>query len=71
MVEIKHSLQGDYDMGTLGPLELGIILVIVVLLFGVGRISKLGSELGKGVSSFRKGLKDGAEDVEDAVEDAA
>lgn len=40
-----------------GP-ELIIILVIVVLLFGVGRLSKIGSELGRGIREFRKGLKD-------------
>ena len=46
----------------LGPWELGIILVIVIIIFGVGRISKLGGELGKSVSSFRKGLQEGMED---------
>ncbi len=35
-----------------------IILVVVLLVFGVGRISKLGSELGKGVSAFRDGIKE-------------
>ena len=49
----------------LGPWELGIILIIVLLIFGVGRVSKLGSELGKGVSSFRHGLNEGIEDEKD------
>jgi len=40
-----------------GGWELIIILVIVVLIFGVGRIGKIGGELGKGISAFRKGLK--------------
>lgn len=48
----------------LGPWELGIVLIIVIIVFGVGRISKLGGELGKSVSSFRKGLKEGMEDDE-------
>ncbi len=39
-----------------------IILVVVLLVFGVGRISKLGSELGKGISAFREGLQEGKED---------
>ena len=39
-----------------GPTELLIILGIVVLLFGVGRISQIGAELGKGIHSFREGL---------------
>ncbi len=41
-----------------GPTELLIILVIVLLLFGVGRVSKIGSELGSAVSNFRKGVED-------------
>lgn len=49
-------------MGSLGTPELLIILAVVILVFGVGRISKLGSELGKGVSSFRKGLREGQEE---------
>ena len=44
----------------LGPTELLIILVIVILLFGVGRVSKIGGELGSAVANFRKGLEDGA-----------
>lgn len=37
--------------------ELIIILLIVILVFGVGRISKIGKELGSGIRSFREGLK--------------
>lgn len=37
--------------------ELLIILVIVILLFGVGRIGKIAGELGKGIREFRKGIK--------------
>ncbi len=40
-----------------GPLELVIVLALVVLLFGIGRISKIGGELGGAIRSFRKGLK--------------
>ena len=45
-------------MGPLGLPELLIILVVVLLLFGVGRISRVGSELGKGIKAFREGVKD-------------
>ncbi len=41
-----------------GPVELIIVLVIALLIFGPGRIAKLGGELGKGISAFQKGLKD-------------
>jgi sec-independent protein translocase protein TatA len=43
-------------MFPLGTTELIIILVIVLLLFGVGRISKIAGEMGKGVREFRTGL---------------
>jgi sec-independent protein translocase protein TatA len=49
----------------LGPTELIIILVIVVLLFGVGRLSRIGGELGRGIREFRSGLK--SEDEEDLI----
>ena len=45
--------------------ELLIVLVIVILLFGVSRIGKLGGELGKGIRSFREGLKGGDKDAPD------
>lgn len=43
----------------LGPTELIIILLIVVLLFGVGRIGKIAGELGRGIREFREGLSGG------------
>lgn len=45
--------------GSLGWPELLLILALVLLVFGVGRIAKVGGELGKGVSAFREGLEDG------------
>jgi sec-independent protein translocase protein TatA len=43
-------------MAGFGATELIIILVIVLLLFGVGRIAGVGKELGTGIREFRKGL---------------
>jgi len=48
-----------------GPTELIIILVIILLLFGVGRISKIAGELGNGIRAFRQGLKGGSETSEE------
>jgi sec-independent protein translocase protein TatA len=39
-----------------GPLELIILLVIIVILFGPGRIGKVAGEIGKSIKSFRDGL---------------
>lgn len=41
----------------LGAPELLLILLIVILLFGVGRIGKIGRELGSGIRAFRDGLE--------------
>jgi len=41
-----------------GTTEMIILLVIVVLLFGVGRIGKIAGEMGKGIREFRAGLTD-------------
>jgi sec-independent protein translocase protein TatA len=46
-----------------GPTELILIIVIIVLLFGVGRIGKIAGELGSGIRSFRKGLQDENDEV--------
>jgi sec-independent protein translocase protein TatA len=54
----------------LGPLELVIILVIVLLLFGVGRIGKIAGEVGKGIREFRQGIA-GDDDKKDGQPPAA
>jgi sec-independent protein translocase protein TatA len=41
---------------TLGWPELLVLLVIVLLVFGVGRISKIAGELGSGIRAFKEGL---------------
>jgi sec-independent protein translocase protein TatA len=48
-------------MPHLGPTELIIILVIVVVLFGAGRVSRLGGELGSAIREFRRGIGAGEE----------
>ena len=52
-------------MPTLGAPELIIILVIIVLIFGVGKLPEVGQALGKGIREFR-GAADGMEDEEPA-----
>ena len=54
---------------SLGPTELIIILVIVIVLFGVGRISKIAGELGTGIRSFKDGLE--GDDEKDKDEESA
>lgn len=45
-------------MSKIGPTELLIVLAIVILIFGVGKIGKLGKDLGEGIREFRRGLTD-------------
>ncbi len=52
-----------------GVPELLIILVIVILLFGPGRIGKIAGELGKGIRSFRDGLGGNKDEEEKKAEE--
>ena len=45
-------------MPTLGPWELVIVLVIVVVIFGAGRLSDVGGAVGKSIREFRKATTD-------------
>ena len=57
-------------IGGLGLPELLIVLVIVLLVFGVGRIGKIAGELGGGIRAFREGLKGDDEDKAEEKADA-
>ena len=46
---------------SLGPWQLIIIALVILVLFGRGRISEMMGDFGKGVKSFRKGLGDDEE----------
>jgi len=48
----------------LGAPELIIILVVVLLLFGPGRIGKIAGELGRSIKDFREGLGSKEDQVE-------
>ena len=51
-------------MGPIGPLELGIVLLIVLLIFGPKRLPGLGKQLGSGMREFKDSIsgKDNDED---------
>lgn len=56
-------------MPHIGPTELIIILVIVIILFGVGRISRIAKEMGTGIREFRNSLSEDATTKKDKEEE--
>ena len=57
-------------LNNIGLPGLLLIAVVVLVLFGRGKISSLMGEVGKGITAFKRGVKDGAAEV-DAASDAA
>ncbi|MBL4599781.1 MAG: twin-arginine translocase TatA/TatE family subunit [Rhizobiaceae bacterium] len=55
-------------MGQIGIWQIVIVAVVVVLLFGRGKISDLMGDVAKGINSFKKGLKEEDKAVADASE---
>ena len=64
----KLSIQEYNSMGQIGIWQIVIIAVVVVLLFGRGKISDLMGDVAKGINSFKKGLKDEDAQVADAID---
>lgn len=48
-----------------------LIAVVVLVLFGRGKIANLMGEVGKGISSFKKGVAEGKKELEDSADEAA
>lgn len=51
----------ETKMFGLGPWELAIIVFIVLLVFGAGRLPEIGANLGKGIKNFKKAFSEGAD----------
>ncbi|MEM9435031.1 MAG: twin-arginine translocase TatA/TatE family subunit [Pseudomonadota bacterium] len=47
------------------PLGWLLLALVVLVLFGRGKISNMMGEVGKGISSFKKGVQDGKKELED------
>ena len=55
-------------MHTPGILPMLVIAVVVLVLFGRGKITNLMGEVGRGITAFKRGIKDGTDEIErDAV----
>ncbi len=51
----------------IGPWEIGILLVIILLVFGPKRLPELGSSLGRAITGFKRGIKDSEQEIRKAV----
>ncbi|NVO23860.1 twin-arginine translocase TatA/TatE family subunit [Donghicola sp. C2-DW-16] len=51
-------------LNNIGLPGLLLIAVVVLVLFGRGKISSLMGEVGKGITAFKKGVKDGSDEIE-------
>ena len=58
-------------LNNIGLPGLLLIAVVVLVLFGRGKISSLMGEVGKGITSFKKGVDEGKKELETHVEEAA
>jgi sec-independent protein translocase protein TatA len=52
-------------IGNLGPWELGFILIIVLIIFGPGKLPQLAESMGKAIKNFRKAKEDDFQELED------
>ncbi len=51
----------------MGPWQLLLIAVVLLVLFGRGKVSSLMGEVGKGITAFKKGVSEGTKDIEEAA----
>ena len=58
-------------LNNLGPMGILLIAVVVLVLFGRGKISSIMGEVGKGITAFKKGVDDSKEELESAQAQAA
>ena len=58
-------------IGNIGLPGILLIAIVVLVLFGRGKISSLMGEVGKGITAFKQGVKDGTEEIENEAADAA
>lgn len=53
-------------LNNIGPAGLLLIAIVVLVLFGRGKIANLMGEVGKGITSFKRGIKEGSDEIENA-----
>ena len=56
-------------LNNIGPLGIILIAVVILLMFGRGKISSLMGEVGKGITSFKRGINDGKNELKNSDEE--
>ena len=57
-------------LGSIGPMELFIILVIVLVVFGAKRVPEIGASIGKGIREFKRNISDADRQIREPERDA-
>lgn len=52
-------------LNNIGPLGFLLIAIVVLVLFGRGKVSSLMGEVGKGITAFKRGVSDGQRELDD------
>ncbi len=52
-----------------GPLQILLIVLLILIVFGASRLPSIAENLAKGITSFKKGLKEGEDDIKKSVTD--
>lgn len=58
-------------MPRIGPTELIIVLFIILVIFGAGRLPEIGGAIGKGIRAFKRGHTGDDEETEEAEKDTS
>jgi len=53
----------------MGPWEIALIAIVVIMIFGVGKLPQVGKALGKGLRAFQRGKSGEDQDEEEPVEE--
>ena len=57
-------------LGSIGPMELFIILVIVLVVFGAKRVPEIGASIGKGIREFKRNISDADRQIREPEREA-
>ncbi len=58
------------NFGNIGFMELMVILVIVLVLFGARRVPEIGASIGKGIREFKRNINDADQQIREPIRDA-